>query len=52
MQLLRSNLAKQMARDGKAPRTRQALVQALEAGETVLVDGYGIGGRSIGSRSR
>ena len=43
MQLLRSNLAKQMARDGKAPRTRQALIQALEAGETVLVDGYGIG---------
>jgi pimeloyl-ACP methyl ester carboxylesterase len=42
MQLLRSNLAKQMARDGKAPRTRQALIQALEAGETVLVDGYGI----------
>ena len=32
-----------MARDGKAPRTRQALIQALEAGETVLVDGYGIG---------
>ncbi len=43
MQLLRSNLAKQMARQGQAPRTRQALIQALEAGETVVVDGYGIG---------
>jgi hypothetical protein len=32
-----------MAVSGKAPRTRQALIQALEAGETVLVDGYGIG---------
>jgi alpha/beta superfamily hydrolase len=43
MQLLRSNLAKQMAVNGNAPRTRQALIQALKAGETVLVDGYGIG---------
>lgn len=43
MQLLRSTLAKQMAREGQAPRTRQALIQALQAGETVVVDGYTIG---------
>jgi alpha/beta superfamily hydrolase len=43
MQWLRSNLAKQIAVEGKAPRTRQALIQALDGGETVIVDGYGIG---------
>jgi uncharacterized protein len=43
MQWLRSNLAKQIAVEGKVPRTRQALIQALDAGETVIVDGYGIG---------
>ena len=43
MQWLRSNLAKQIAAGGKAPRTRRALIEALDAGETVIVDGYGIG---------
>jgi uncharacterized protein len=43
MQWLRSNLAKQIAVDGKAGRTRQALIQALDAGDTIVVDGYGIG---------
>ncbi len=43
MQWLRSNLAKQIAVEGKAARTRQALIQALDAGETVIVDGYGVG---------
>lgn len=43
MQWLRSNLAAQIAVGGNAPRTRQVLIQALDAGETVTVDGYGIG---------
>lgn len=39
-QLLRSNLAAQLAAEGKVTRTRDALLAALVAGETVLVDGY------------
>lgn len=42
MQLLRSTIASEFARSGAAP-TRAALLQSLEAGETVIVDGYGIG---------
>jgi uncharacterized protein len=42
MQLLRSTIASEFARSGVAP-TRAALMQSLDAGETVLVDGYGIG---------
>lgn len=42
MQLLRSTIAGEFARSGAAP-TRAALLQSLEAGGTVLVDGYGIG---------
>lgn len=41
MQLLRSTIAGELARSGTAP-TRAALLQSLEAGETVVVDGYGI----------
>ncbi|OGA27701.1 MAG: hypothetical protein A3I01_10810 [Betaproteobacteria bacterium RIFCSPLOWO2_02_FULL_65_24] len=43
MQLLRSNLANQMTVQGSVTRTREALVKALDAGELVHVDGYGIG---------
>jgi alpha/beta superfamily hydrolase len=42
MQLLRSSVAAEFARGGTGP-TRAALVQSLEAGETVVVDGYGVG---------
>jgi len=41
MQLLRSTVASELARSGAAP-TRAQLLQALEAGESVIVDGYGI----------
>lgn len=41
MQWLRSTLASQMVATGKAP-TRAALVKALEEGNTVQIDGYGI----------
>ena len=39
MQLLRSVLASELAATGSA-RTRAALLEALEAGETVVIDGY------------
>jgi len=42
MQLLRSTVASELARSGSAP-TRAALLKSLEAGHTVVVDGYGIG---------
>jgi hypothetical protein len=42
MHLLRSTIASEFARSGAAP-TRAALLRSLEAGETVVVDGYGIG---------
>jgi len=41
-QLLRSNLTTQMAVEGKVTRTREALIVALTAGETVTADGYGL----------
>ena len=41
-QLLRSNLTTQMAVEGKVTRTRDALIAALTAGETVTADGYGL----------
>jgi len=41
-QLLRSNLANQVAVHGRVTRTSAAMTAALEAGESVLVDGYGI----------
>jgi uncharacterized protein len=41
-QLLRSNMATQMATQGKVTRTRDALVQAILAGEIVVADGYGL----------
>jgi len=41
-QLLRSNLTTQMAVEGKVTRTREALIVALQAGETVTADGYGL----------
>jgi uncharacterized protein len=40
--LLRSNLATQMATQGKVTRTREVLMQAMLDGETVVVDGYGL----------
>jgi len=40
--LLRSNLATQMATQGKVTRTREVLTQAMLDGETVIVDGYGL----------
>ena len=40
--LLRSNMATQMATQGKVTRTRDALVKAILEGETVVVDGYGL----------
>ena len=40
--LLRSNLATQMATQGKVTRTREALTKAMLDGETVIVDGYGL----------
>jgi|SRR5579859_3046323 len=43
MSLLRNNLATQISLEGRVTRTRGTLVRSLEAGETVLVDGYGIG---------
>lgn len=42
MQWLRSTLASRLASTGEAP-TRAALIKRLEAGETLVVDGYGIG---------
>ena len=42
MQLLRSVLAGELARTGQAP-TRTALLECLEAGQTVVIDGYGMG---------
>ncbi len=42
MQLLRTALASELARRGAAP-TRAALIETLEAGQTVFVGGYGIG---------
>lgn len=41
-QLLRSNLTTQMATEGKVTRTRDVLIAALNAGEAVVVDGYGL----------
>ncbi len=41
MQWLRSALASQLVATGRAP-TRSALVKALQEGETVPVDGYGV----------
>lgn len=41
MQLLRTALASQFSRTGAAP-TRATLIEALEAGQTVFVGGYGI----------
>jgi pimeloyl-ACP methyl ester carboxylesterase len=45
MQLLRSNLATQLATDGKVTRTREVLVQALLDGEPITVDGYELTGQ-------
>lgn len=44
MQLLRAALASEFSRKGLAP-TRASLIEALEAGKTVFVCGYGIGPR-------
>lgn len=41
MQLLRSTVASEFARNGVAP-TRAQLLESLEAGQTVIVDGYGV----------
>ena len=41
-QLLRSNMATQMATEGKVTRARDALIQQILAGESVVVDGYGL----------
>lgn len=41
MQLLRSVLASELTQTGSA-RTRAALLESLEAGETVVIDGYGM----------
>jgi exosortase A-associated hydrolase 2 len=41
-QMLRSNLATQMATQGKVTRTREVLTRAILEGETVIVDGYGL----------
>jgi uncharacterized protein len=41
MQLLRSTVASEFARSGSAP-TRAQLIESLEAGRAVVVDGYGI----------
>jgi uncharacterized protein len=41
-QLLRSNLTTQMATEGKVSRTREALIAGLNAGNSVIVDGYGL----------
>ena len=41
MQLLRSVLASELTQTGSA-RTRAALLESLEAGETVAIDGYGM----------
>jgi pimeloyl-ACP methyl ester carboxylesterase len=41
-QLLRSNMATQMATQGKVTRMRDALVKAILDGETVVADGYGL----------
>ncbi len=43
MSLLRANLAAQVVIEGKVTHTREELMRSLEAGETVLIDGYGIG---------
>lgn len=43
-QLLRSNMATQMATQGKVTRMRDALVKAIQEGETIVVDGYGLTG--------
>lgn len=42
LQLLRSNLTTQMATEGKVTRNREALVEDLLAGGTIVVDGYGL----------
>jgi alpha/beta superfamily hydrolase len=42
---LRSNVASQMLLDGKVSKNRQALVEELEAGAVVTVEGYNISGR-------
>jgi len=42
MQILRSVLASELARTGQA-RTRAALLESLDAGETVVIDGYRMG---------
>lgn len=44
-QLLRSNMATQMATQGKVTRMRDALVKAILDGETIVVDGYGLTAR-------
>lgn len=41
-QLLRSNLTTQMATEGKVTRTRETLINGLNAGNQVVVDGYGL----------
>lgn len=41
-QLLRSNMATQMATQGKVTRTRDVLIKAILEGETVIADGYGL----------
>lgn len=41
-QLLRSNLATQLATGGRVTRAREALVEAILNGEVVSVDGYGL----------
>jgi uncharacterized protein len=41
-QLLRSNMATQMATEGKVTRTRDSLIRAILDGEVVTVDGYGL----------
>lgn len=43
-QLLRTNLTTQLATEGKVTRNRDALIEAMLAGETVVVDGYGLTG--------
>lgn len=41
---LRSNIATQMLVDGKISRKREQLVESLEAGETIMVEGYNLTG--------
>jgi len=44
LQLLRSNLTTQLAVEGAVKRDREALVAAIEAGETIVADGYELTG--------